>query len=649
MGGWSLVGRFGAMARVAIFALSIVGAALAEVVSSGAQAPDGSKPSSTVELAVTPPDQSNQQAPSPTTAATNPPTQSSGSGNDAASPAQTAAIAPSEAQHQPLDSVGPARAAAEPAPSDTAAPASGDDTPADRAAPSEDEIPDATTAPNKGDHKPSDAAAPASSEAAAPEQAAADPIVAAIREKLKDPALRKSANSDDLAALADFYAERSNPLWITSMGFSARAQSLIGEIQDADDWGLASEAFSLPPAADLPATTEAQAADEIKLGLAVLKYARLARGGRMTPARVSVLLDQKATLVNPKTVLTEIADSTAPDAYLRSLQPKQEQFERLHQALVKLRASLKARGRKPASDPVVQRIVINMERWRWMPPELGSYYVWDNIPAFTARVMKNGKSIYVEKVVVGQLKYATPIFSAHMRSIAFNPEWIVPETIKLEDLQPALRGGVFGVPDTSVLRDHELTVSYQGKPVDAEQVDWGRANILQYTFTQPPGPDNVLGKLKFNFPNKHAIYMHDTIQPEFFDEEVRALSHGCIRVRQPDRLATLLLGEDKGWSVQQVQDLLATGNNSIVPLARPVPVHLTYFTVVADEKGKLQTFADIYGIDAKMSSLLFGTPLRSDGGTVEAAGDGGAPPKKRAAWNSGQGSLSDAINGLFGN
>ena len=95
--------------------------------------------------------------------------------------------------------------------------------------------------------------------------------------------------------------------------------------------------------------------------------------------------------------------------------------------------------------------------------------------------------------------------------------------------------------------------------------------------------------------------------------------------------------------------MLATGNNSIVPLSRPVPVHLTYFTVVADEKGKLQTFGDIYGIDAKMSSLLFGTALKSDDGTVEAAGDGGAAPRKRAAWNSGQGSLSDAINGLFGN
>jgi murein L,D-transpeptidase YcbB/YkuD len=290
-----------------------------------------------------------------------------------------------------------------------------------------------------------------------------------------------------------------------------------------------------------------------------------------------------------------------------------------------------------------------MERWRWMPPELGSYYVWDNIPAFTARVMKNGKSIYVEKTVVGQVKYATPVFSAQMRSIAFNPEWIVPETIKLEDLQPSLRGGgVFGEPDTSILREHQLSVSYQGKPVDASTVDWGRANILQYTFTQPPGPENVLGKLKFNFPNRHAIYMHDTIQPEFFDEEVRALSHGCIRVRQPDRLAALLLAEDKGWSAAQVQNLLGTGNNSIVPLSRSVPVHLTYFTVVADEKGKLQTFDDIYGIDAKMSAVLFGKALKPQDRTVEAMAVDGAP-KKRAAWNNGRGGLSDAINGLFGN
>jgi L,D-transpeptidase YcbB len=693
MGGWSLVGRFGARARIFVFAMSIAGAASAEDASSGAQAQaPSSTPSSTVELAVSPPNETNQQPPSPAVApvvdnqsSANPATKSSTGENEPTraptppaseedqSPAdtETAATHPSEAKNQPLDSAAAPPSGTESASPDAAAPSEGEapadaaapapvqeETPSDTAAPApaEEEKPaDTATAPaSEGDQTPVDTAAPESGEtaapAAAPEQPPADPIVASIRERLKDPALRKTANSEDLAALEAFYAERSgSPLWITSMGFSARAQAAINEIQDADDWGLQSEAFDLPPAADLPATTGAQAADEIKLGLAILKYARVARGGRISPSRISVLFDQKAQLRNPKTVLTEIADSTAPDAYLRSLQPKQDQFERLHQALVKARANLKARGRKPGSDPVVQRLVINMERWRWMAPELGSYYVWDNIPAFTARVIKNGKSIYVEKVVVGQLKYATPIFSAHMRSIAFNPEWIVPETIKLEDLQPSLRGGdLFGEPDTSILREHQLSVSYQGKSIDAGTVDWGHANILQYTFTQPPGPENVLGKLKFNFPNKHAIYMHDTIQPEFFDEDVRALSHGCIRVRQPDRLAALLLAEDKGWSAQQVQDLMVKGNNSIVTLSRPVPVHLTYFTAVVDEKGKLQTFDDIYGIDSKMGSALFGKALKSDEVTTEATAVGGGQ-RKRAAWNSGRGGLTDAISGLFGN
>jgi murein L,D-transpeptidase YcbB/YkuD len=481
------------------------------------------------------------------------------------------------------------------------------------------------------------------------EQTPADPIVGCIRLKLADPAFRTQGNSDSVAALESFYAEREGPpLWMTGAGFSAGAQAIIAEIQHAGDWGLPSEAFDLPPAGNLPATTEAQATDEIKLGLAILKYARFARGGRVSPARLSVLLDQKAALLDPKSILTEIEASAAPDAFLRSLNPKQEQFERLRQALIKARAKSQAQGREPNNEPNIQRLIINMERWRWMPAELGSLYVLNNIPAFTVRVIKDGKSIYEEKTVVGQLKYATPIFTANMSSIVFNPAWTVPETIKLEELQPSLRqGGFLGGPDTSILRDHQLSVSYQGHPVDPDEIDWGRANILQYTFTQPPGPENVLGTLKFNFPNKHAIYMHDTVQPEFFAETARALSHGCIRVRQPDRLAQLLLSEDKGWSAQQVKDLLATGKNSVVALNRPVPVHLAYFTAVVDEQGKVQTFADIYGLDARMGSALFGNAAKFDAPSVTATV--GGRQQKHSTWNTAAGGLTEAISGLFGN
>ena len=139
------------------------------------------------------------------------------------------------------------------------------------------------------------------------EQPPTDPVIATIRFKLADPALRKGAFSEDLAALESFYAERSAaPLWMTATGVSRKAQAVVAEIQDADEWGLSAAEFDLPAANDRPATPEAQAADEIELDIAILKYARFARGGRLTPSRISVLLDQKPDFRDPKTVLTEI-------------------------------------------------------------------------------------------------------------------------------------------------------------------------------------------------------------------------------------------------------------------------------------------------------------------------------------------------------
>jgi murein L,D-transpeptidase YcbB/YkuD len=474
---------------------------------------------------------------------------------------------------------------------------------------------------------------------------AADPIVAEIRLKLKDPAFRKGAAADDLAGAEAFYAEHAGPpLWITTVGFNNKAQRLIAEIQKAPEWGLPGDVFDLPPVADLPSTTAAQAADEIKLALAVLKYARYAKGGRVSPSRISNLFDQKSNLLDPKQVLRDVAASSDPAAYLVALHPKHDQFERLRQLLGKATADAKKKGRKPGADGLVQRIVINMERWRWMPPDLGAYYVWNNVPAFTTRVMKHGKSIYIEKAIVGQVKYATPIFSSQMRSIVFNPAWVVPETIKTEDLQPRLRRTVRGVPDVAVLRDNQLSVSFQGKPVDATTVDWGRENIHKYTFTQAPGPSNVLGKLKFNFPNRHAIYMHDTVQRELFKQTVRTLSHGCIRVHQPDRLAALLLAEDKGWSAEQVKAMLAKGDNTGVVLNRPVPVHLTYFTMAYDGIGRLQTYADIYSLDTKMAQALFGTELHQIDSVAQPT-----PAPRQQRRSASRGVRGPYLPGLFGN
>ena len=180
------------------------------------------------------------------------------------------------------------------------------------------------------------------------------------------------------------------------------------------------------------------------------------------------------------------------------------------------------------------------------------------MPSFVTRVMKGGKSIYVEKAIVGQPKYATPMFSANMRSIEFNPDWTVPDTIKFEDLAPRLRqGSADGTRDISILTSNKLSVSYQGKPVDAATVDWDRANIRQ-VHVYPGARTRQRARrtqVQFSKPSRHLHARHDSAGAVQAKPSAR-LSHGCIRVRQPDRLAALLLAEDKGWSPQQVKDLL---------------------------------------------------------------------------------------------
>jgi murein L,D-transpeptidase YcbB/YkuD len=453
---------------------------------------------------------------------------------------------------------------------------------------------------------PSSIPAPAPIEETASPIAATDPLVASIRAKLADPGVRKDANADDLAALENFYGTRSGgPLWVTDMGFSARGQAALFEIEKADDWGLAAAAFELPPAGALPPSPEARALAEIKLDLAILKYARFARGGRLNPPAVSDLFDRTPPLRDPKTVVAEIEAADAPDQYLRSLHPKHEQFVRLRQALLKARGmNEEGAKRKPAdNERDIRRLVINMERWRWMPENLGSVYVWNNSPEFMLYVVRDGKTIFADKTLVGTIGYATPVFTADMKTIVFNPDWTAPQTVVTENLLPQLRKRNY-----SILSTHKLLVSYQGKPIDPASIDWGRVNILNYTFTQKTGPDNVLGKVKFLFPNKHTVYMHDTVpfRKKLFNEPVRMIGHECVRMQKPQQFAEVLLAEGNGWQASQVKELWEKGVNSPITIGRKIPVHMTYFTAVVHDAGKISTFADVYGLDRKLAIALFG-------------------------------------------
>ena len=471
---------------------------------------------------------------------------------------------------------------------------------------------------------------------------AADPVIASIRGKLGDASLRKGADVTDLAALEAFYAERSDPpVWITGMGFSAKAQAAVNEIGKADDWGLTASAFELPPAGDLPDNAADQAIAEIKLQLAILKYARFARGGRVDPSSLSVLIDQAPPLLDPKIVLTEIAASSTPDTYLQSLHPKHEQFQRLRQALLKARETAK----KPRNEQEIQRLLINMERWRWMPADLGTVYVQDNVPEFMLYVVKNGKTIHSDKIAVGELRYATPIFSADMQTIVFNPEWTAPPTVVREDLLPNLRrGGWFG--GSSILRQHGLQVKYNGRTVDPGSINWNSVNMANIAFTQPPGPRNVLGKVKFLYPNKHIVYMHDFIRRDLFKPTVRAIGHNCIRMEKPSRLAQVLLTEDKGWDAQKVEDLIDKGYDSAVNLDHPVPVHTTYFTAAVDDQGKVTSFSDIYALDRKVAPIVGGRAVASaaPAGDDDVASNAAPAAKPKARKEN----VAGSIQGLFG-
>jgi murein L,D-transpeptidase YcbB/YkuD len=247
------------------------------------------------------------------------------------------------------------------------------------------------------------------------------------------------------------------------------------------------------------------------------------------------------------------------------------------------------------------KLLANMEEWRWMPEDLGDLYVNVNIPEFTLRIIKNGALIHTERVVTGQPDKQTPVFSELMKMVVFKPRWNVPESIKVLELWPSLaRGG------TSFHRQG-LRLSHNGRDIDPESVDWSSSDIRNYDVYQPPGGGNVLGELKFAFPNKHGVYMHDTSSKGLFEEASRPFSHGCMRVRNPRRMAEILLGEDKGWDAAKIADLLATGpENNEVQIDRKIGVHITYFTAWVDDKGELQTARDVYGHEKRISLALEG-------------------------------------------
>ena len=264
--------------------------------------------------------------------------------------------------------------------------------------------------------------------------------------------------------------------------------------------------------------------------------------------------------------------------------------------------------RAAASPARTRLILLNMERWRWLPHDLGPFYVTVNIPEFMLRVVGEGKPVLTSRVVVGKPNKQTPVFSDEMQTIVFGPYWNMPNSIKTEEIRPYIReeGGWFGGGgwNTAVLQRHDLRINVGGREVDPSRIDWNRIDIRSLRIYQPPGPKNVLGNVKFVFPNKHDVYMHDTPQKHLFARPIRAESHGCMRVQNPDQLALTLLRQDQDWTPGRVAAAIQNGYDQQIPLRQKIPVYTTYFTLWVNDDGSMSTFGDVYGHDARMSAAL---------------------------------------------
>lgn len=265
----------------------------------------------------------------------------------------------------------------------------------------------------------------------------------------------------------------------------------------------------------------------------------------------------------------------------------------------------------PVEDRIRQ-IKANMERWRWLPQNLGKKYILVNIANFELDLVENNHIQMNMKVITGKPYRRTPVFSDIMTYLVFNPYWHVPTTIAKQDLLPAIRQNV------NYLFEKKIRV-FMGweagdQEVDPLTVNWDlvSASNLPYRFRQDPGPQNALGCVKFMFPNKFDVYLHDTPSRELFSKTERAFSSGCIRIENPVALAEHLLRGDPRWTRKQIIATINSGVEETVRLPEPIPIHLLYWTTWADEDGTVQFRKDIYGRDKRLLKALGETPPHAD-------------------------------------
>jgi murein L,D-transpeptidase YcbB/YkuD len=321
---------------------------------------------------------------------------------------------------------------------------------------------------------------------------------------------------------------------------------------------------------------------------------RLVKLGHLTVENSLAWIEETANAPDAATASDEILARTL-DRKLSAALKKFQASRKIKQTGRLDKATVEALNMR-SDQRNIQKLVMNMERLRWLPGALGERHIFVNQAAFELRIIDSGSITWSTKVIVGKPETQTAVFSDEMETVVLNPYWGVPRSIIKYEMMPYL------VNDPSYLdRKGFEVVNSKGEVVSSSSVDWwAYGDKIPYDVRQPPGDDNALGNIKFLFPNSHDIYMHDTPTKNLFAERARAFSHGCVRVENPRKLAEFVLG----WDRAQIDDMIATGMNQDIALKAHIPVHLNYFTAWPDASGKIAYHPDVYNRDTRLEKAL---------------------------------------------
>jgi L,D-transpeptidase YcbB len=464
-------------------------------------------------------------------------------------------------------------------------------------------------------------------------------------------------------SLARFYAERHyRPAWVNAAGPLPRARLLVEELSRAGEEGLNSLDYApkelrglLERARGAPLgprpSLERLAGLDLLLSHAFLSYASDLFDGRVDPRRLPADWHTRPRRTDWAKTLSAACSSPGVHRTLQELEPPHRGYARLKEALHRyleiredggwprvppgpplrrgshgsrvlllrrrlarsgelgtyqtrsavydatlehaVRGFQVSMGLEPTGrvgrqelaelnmplDGRIRRIALNMERWRWLPARLGERYLLVNIPDFTLRLMEHDRSRWSMRVVVGKEYTRTPVFSDTLVAVVFNPSWNVPQSIAETELAESIDA------DHDYLTRHRMHVDENG------------------AIREEPGPDNPLGRIKFTFPNRFNIYLHDTPAGHLFERQERDFSHGCIRVENAEMLAEYLLRGKPGWGASRIRSESAAADET-VSVPHPIPVHILYWTAWADDQGKVEFRDDLYGIDSVLERAL---------------------------------------------